>query len=295
MPVHGERVIFFFGGSNPFRQTEIALDAEFISPSGKLSRVPGFFAKDHSSIDTGAAPIEQSAGWRVRFSGSGGGQIYRPLELRVRGELAASQTLPTFTLHDSHHPGMIRISKYASRYLEHDDGSCYFPIGQNVCWTTDVSKLIPGAKLSSPTLELVESYTRWFGRMGENRANWARIFMKPIFYLEPGEPWAWDQEKAAHFDSILDLARKNGISICLCFNPERNDDGAIYEGSMDLFRASNTAWGRLLASQHLGFEQFFTNSMCQEMYRDKIRHIVGRWGYSPHIFAWELWNEIRSG
>jgi hypothetical protein len=101
-------------------------------------------------------------------------------------------------------------------------------------------------------------------------------------------------EKAWRLDRVMDMARKNGIHICLCFNPERSDEGTAYKGSMDIFRASNTAWGRLLASQHLKYDQFFLNPLTREMYRDKIRYVVARWGYSTNIFSWEFWNEIES-
>jgi hypothetical protein len=130
--------------------------------------------------------------------------------------------------------------------------------------------------------------------MGQNGANWARVFMKPNFYMESGEPWAWSLESAWRLDQVLEMARQSGIHICLCFNPERSDSGTAYKGSMDLMRASNTAWGRLLSSQQLGFAQFFTNPLCREMYRDKIRYVVGRWGFSPNIFSWELWNELEA-
>jgi endo-1,4-beta-mannosidase len=63
---------------------------------------------------------------------------------------------------------------------------------------------------------------------------------------------------------------------------------------MDIFRASNTAWGRLLGSQGLKYDQFFLNPLTREMYRDKIRYVVARWGYSTNIFSWEFWNEIES-
>jgi hypothetical protein len=118
--------------------------------------------------------------------------------------------------------------------------------------------------------------------------------MKPNFYMESGEPWAWSLESAWRLDQVLEMARQSGIHICLCFNPERSDSGTAYKGLMDLMRASNTAWGRLLSSQQLGFDQFFTNPLCQEMYRDKIRYVVGRWAFSPNIFCWELWNELEA-
>jgi hypothetical protein len=204
----------------------------------------------------------------------------------------ATQEGPSFRLEKSAIRGMIRVSRLSPPYLEYDSGAAYFAIGQDVAFTTDVTKTIPGAVIASPNLPWDEAFLRWFSRMGQNGANWARVFMKPNFYLESGEPWAWSLENAWRLDQVLEIARQNGIHICLCFNPERSDNGTCYKGAMDLFRASNTAWGRLLSAHQVGFEQFYTDPFCAEMYRDKIRYVVGRWGYSPNIFSWELWNEI---
>lgn len=276
---------------NPYRASELALDVEFTLPAGKTMRVPGFYAQDYTPMGSAGTPVEGSKGWRVRFSGPEAGAYKGNVELRVRGKLVASRELPPFVLTKSNNHGMIHVSRSAPRYLEFDDGVGYFPVGQNVCWTTDVSS-IPSAKLAVPTLPWNEAFARWFNRMGQSGANWARLFIKPNFYMETGEPWAWELESAWRLDQVLEQARKNGINVCLCFNAERSDEGGAYHGSMDLFRASNTAWGQLLKSQGLSFDKFFLNPLCREMYRDKIRYFVARWGYSPNIFSWEFWNEI---
>lgn len=280
--------------SSPYRAAEIALDAVFTLPSGKTMCVPGFYSQDYTASDSGAMPVDGSKGWRVRFSGPEAGVYKGKVDLRVKGKLVASRELPPFTLAKSKSHGTIRVSRTAPRYLEFEDGEGYFPVGQDVCWTTDVTKSIPGAICAAETLPWDKAYARWFGRMGQSGATWARVFMKESFFIDAGEPWAWELEKAWRFDQVLDMARKNDIHICLCFNPERSDSGTAYKGSMDIFRASNTAWGRLLASQQLTYEQFFLNPLTREMYRDKIRYVVARWGYSTNIFSWEFWNEIES-
>lgn len=291
VPVEGAEI----EGLNPYRAAELALDAEITLASGQKMRVPGFFSEEYRPTGGGnAEAVAGTRGWRIRFAGPEPGACHGKVELRVKGKVVAARELPAVTLTKSPSHGTIRVSRTAPRYLEFDDGTGYFPVGQDVCWTTDVSKSIPSATVTSPVLPWDEAYTRWFGRMGRNGATWARVFMKPDFYMETGEPWEWALENAWRLDQVLEIARKNNIHICLCFNPERSDDGSCYGGSMDIFRASNTAWGRLLASEHLGFDQFFTDPVCKEMYRDKIRYVVARWGYSTHIFSWEFWNEIEA-
>lgn len=38
--------------------------------------------------------------------------------------------------------------------------------------------------------------------------------------------------------------------------------------------------------------EFFTNAEANKFFDNRIRYIIARWGYSPHILAWELWNEV---
>jgi hypothetical protein len=291
VPVHGDEL----SRLNPNRASEIAMDAEITLPSGRKMRVPAFFTEDYTPTGGGnASPVAGTQGWRIRFSGAEPGAYKGKVELTLHGKPAATRELPAFTLARSENHGIIRISKTAPRYVEFEDGANHFPIGQDVCWTTDVTKSIPGAIVSSQTLPWDESWLRWFGGMGKNGANWARVFMKETFLIDAGEPWQWELEKAWRLDQVLGMARKNNIHICLCFNPERSDAGGAYKGGMDIFRSSNTAFGRLLASEHRGFEQFFIDPGAREMYRDKIRYIVARWGWSTNIFSWEFWNEIEA-
>jgi hypothetical protein len=277
---------------NVYRSAEMSLEAEITQPSGRVVRVPGFFSEDFELKDHRGITIEGSSGWRIRFSGDEEGNYRFRVALRVRGETIARADGPSFVLKKSANHGMIRVSKASPRYFEYDDGTAYFAVGQNVCFTSDVPKSLPGAKMRSPDLPWDEAYARWFGKMGGNGANWARIWMKPNFYLETGEPWQWSLENAWRLDEVVELARRNGLHLCLCFNSERNDVGTCYRGTWQGFRASDVAWGELLRSEGKSFADFGTSAAAREMYRDKIRYIVARWGYSPNIFCWELWNEI---
>ena len=38
-----------------------------------------------------------------------------------------------------------------------------------------------------------------------------------------------------------------------------------------------------------------SHPQAREAYKKRLRYIVARWGYSPHIAAWQLWNEIDHG
>ncbi len=273
-------------GLNPFRQTELAVNAEFTLPSGKTMMVPAFYSQDYTNVSHKGVTVPGSAGWRLRFSGKEAGIYHFKVRVTEKGKTTSIKAGPDFKLEKSASHGMIHIAKNAPRYLEYDDGQSYFGIGQNVCFTTDVAKTIDNSTMVSPILEWDDAYAQWFGKMGKNGANWARVWMKPNFYLEEGKPWDWSLEKAWRFDEVLETARKNGIYLCMCMNPERN------EGGWSLTSFGNSAYGALLASLKLTYKEFTTDASCKEMYHDKLRYVVARWGYSPHIAFWEFWNEI---
>jgi len=43
------------------------------------------------------------------------------------------------------------------------------------------------------------------------------------------------------------------------------------------------------------WKDFFTSQRAMDRYKNKLRYLVARWGYSPSIAAWEFFNEIDNG
>src|SRR5262249_40435994 len=41
--------------------------------------------------------------------------------------------------------------------------------------------------------------------------------------------------------------------------------------------------------------EFFSSVSAMDKYKNKLRYVVARWGYSTHIAAWEFFNEIDNG
>jgi len=37
---------------------------------------------------------------------------------------------------------------------------------------------------------------------------------------------------------------------------------------------------------------FFTNAKARAIYQKRLRYFVARYGYSPHLLAWQFFNEI---
>ncbi|MDD4891112.1 MAG: hypothetical protein PHU85_14415 [Phycisphaerae bacterium] len=277
---------------SPGRSSLMAVDLEVRTPAGELLCVPAY---------CDAPPGGQPAGWRVRFAGAQPGTYTSTLVLTLRGQRADSIPGPTFSIEQQAGQGYIRRAA-ASRYLQFDDGAAYLPIGQNVCFTSAKARTIPVypdhdryVPSRAPDLAWDEAYSRWFSRMAECGANWARLWMgSPDFDLLDGQPWVFNAEHGRRLDRLFELADTHGIHICLCLDYFRTIAEAPEAiSTAHFFSARDRAWGRLLLAEGgTRNADLFTTPAIEELLRDLIRYCVARWGYSTRLFAWELWNEI---
>jgi hypothetical protein len=289
-------------GGNPYRSAERTLDAEVTLPSGRMMRVPGFWFLAHRRNGSVLAPVAGSGSWRVRFRSPESGAHRLQFVRREDGRVIERFDGPSLVLEPPSGDGQIGISAQSPHYLAFESGRPYFAIGQNTCFRSERARQIPVypdcgqySPLRSPDLPWDRAYHRWMSRMATNGANWVRLWLRPDFYLEDGEPWQFSQEHAARLDHVLEQAEALGMYVCLCLDDIRDFFHPIAGVTVhNWFSGWNTAWRQLLAAGgHDRTEAFFTAPAAREMMRDKLRYCIARWGYSSHLFAWELWNEIQ--
>lgn len=256
--------------ANPFDPAQIDLQVRFTSPTRKSWLVPAFW---YQAFDARLQPAG-APGWRVRFTPTEAGPWRAQAEL---AEPALTSNVLTFTVAaDSTAPGFVRVHPQNTRYFAFDNGDLYFPIGLNLAWSTgDVRK----------------DYERWFDRLHASGGNVARIWMASwAFGLEWQDTGLGDYSKrmkqAWLLDQLFQLAEARGIYIMLTLlnhgafsttvNPEWADN------------PYNLANGGPLKTP----AEFVTNAAAKELFKRRLRYIAARWGSSPHLFAWEWWNEV---
>lgn len=93
-------------------------------------------------------------------------------------------------------------------------------------------------------------------------------------------------DRAWQLDHVLEEAERRGIYVMLAlinhgqfstlFNPEWDQN------------PYNAARGGPLATPG----EFFTHPTARALFERRLRYIVARWGWSTHLLAWELWNEV---
>ncbi len=276
--------------ANPYDPAELTLDALFTSPSGKTSRVPAFwyvpFARDTSGSQESIRP-EGDGWWKVRFAPSEEGKwSYKLVARKWRQpqsgsaspapEQAVESDLRSFDTIAGSDRGYIHVSTRDRHYFEFQRGGTFFPIGSNVAWYDPRG---------------ISAYDLWFGKMGGAGANYARIwFASWGFAQEWSDTGLGDysarQRQAWELDSVVDLAGKMGIYLMLCLL----NHGAFSTGTNPEWQSNpyNRAAGGFLDTP----AQFLSDPRAKKLFMQRMRYIVSRWGYSTHIFAWELWNEV---
>jgi hypothetical protein len=175
-------------------------------------------------------------------------------------------------------PGFIRRDVLDRHRFIFDNGDGYYPLGNNAAWD------------SGPDIAV----TKVFAKMGEAGENWSRVWMDhwdgknldwvqgrklPLGYL--------DLTVAAKWDAIVRAAEKAGIH----FQMTLQHHGQYSTRTDPNWKENpwNAANGGFLASP----EEFFSSPRAKALTKAKFRYIIARWGYSPSVMAWELFNEVQ--
>ncbi len=258
--------------NNPFDPDEINIEVIFRAPSGKEQAVGAFWFQDY---DLQTRQPTGQPGWKVRFTPTETGPWSAVAKIAAKG--LESEAI-SFQVVESDRPGFVRINPTNPRYLALDNGDFFFPIGLNMAWWGG------GA-------DAVTDYGRWMDLFASNGGNTIRVWMA---YWSFGIEWndtplgnynnrlyqAW------LLDQILSMAEDHNIYIdlvllnCADFNNWQTNGW-----NENPYNAAN---GGPLESP----AQFVTDTTARALLQRRLNYIVNRWGYAPHLLAWEWWNEV---
>ncbi|MCC6802883.1 MAG: hypothetical protein IT319_08365, partial [Anaerolineae bacterium] len=150
------------------------------------------------------------------------------------------------------------------------------------------------------------AYEKWLRELSEAGGNYARLLIDDPWFIglewsNPAGDYRAAQDDAARLDTILNLAADYGVSLQLVLlwhqalttyqglpvvvpnNPPRPDTSADWDNY-----GYNARNGGFMTSPGA----FFANERAQALFRQRLRYIAARWGYSPQVFAWEIVDEI---
>jgi hypothetical protein len=249
---------------DPFDYTENDVQVTFQGPDTKTVRVPAFF-------DGGTT-------WRVRYAPLRPG-TYRLKNVTRNGTAlsVASVSGKAYKVAGSTAPGFVRRDAKDATRLIFENGAPYYPIGHNVAWKGSNAPDIP----------------QIFAKMKGVGENWSRVWMnhwdgKNLDWPPPpAGKGRLNLDAARRWDTIVEAAEKNGIYFQMTLQHHGQYSSTVNPNWEE--NPWNTKNGGFLQKP----EEFFTNAEAKKRTKAKYRYIVARWGYSPHILAWELFNEVQ--
>ncbi|MFN3683411.1 MAG: cellulase family glycosylhydrolase [Fimbriimonadaceae bacterium] len=212
--------------------------------------------------------------WRVRLvakvSGRYVGEVWR------NGSKAEAGSV-VLTLDRSLPKGFVRRGgPWGFRY---DDGTLYWPIGFNLGWQS------PGLPDMAETL----------AEMGRIGLDWSRIWAchwdgKNPWWpndgsvkLETGELWPKALDR---WDQLVAAAEKAGVRFqMVLFHHGQWSTRTNPNWSENPWNKAN---GGFLERPH----DFFTDPRAKKLAKAWLRYAVARYGHSPAVLAWELFNEV---
>ncbi len=265
--------------SNPFDPAQVAVDGVFTAPDRTTLVQPGFYYQDYITTTAGGLETYTPAGnpvWKIRFAPQQAGRYQ--YTIRVTDSTGTSASSPaSFDAVAAGHPGFIRVSSRNNRYFGFDDGRPFVGVGLNVSWWQHEQRRI-------------STYAYFLERMGEYKANLARVWM-----TNSGQDQTWilsiqdkalgsdyNLEEAWAFDAVLELARQKGVYFLLTLDDVNQ---YTYNWPSNLYNADLNGPCAVRSC-------IFTSPVAGDMQRRIFRYIVARWGYSPNILSWELFNEV---
>ncbi|MDA0837058.1 MAG: cellulase family glycosylhydrolase [Planctomycetota bacterium] len=204
--------------------------------------------------------------WCVRFFPRKAGEHRIQVLAESPSNWAKSNQL-TLLAEASERTSLLRVSPRNRRYFETMDGKSFFPVGLNVCWADPVQ---------------YEIYLKQFAAGG---GNLVRLWMCPWnFELEWQKVGDYNQEAAAKMDYVFQLCEKYGLKILLCLDYH----GALKADESWPVNPYNAENGGPCKAP----EDFFDRAVAQQAYQNRLRYLIARYGGSPSLVAWELFNEV---
>jgi len=264
---------------NPYDPEEVALDVTFHPPKGQPVTVSGFYYQPFAWV-TNHGREELNAvdppTWKVRFTPRQLGRWTSEVQLRTPSGTHTRSAEP-FLVVTSSHRGFVQFDRRKGQF-RFETGGPFVPIGENLAW--------------GPSILGIRSYDQWFRDLSRQRANYIRVWMAPWFSrLETKETGAgrYDQQRAWYMDYLFEHSESAGLYWQLCL---------LNHGSFS--RSQDPDWDHNPYNVALGGmcrlpNEFLTSPQANAMFRRLLRYMVSRWGYSPQLTTWELFNEADFG
>jgi len=266
---------------NPYDQDEIALDMILKSPSGRTSIVPCYYESVGS---------DSISCWKARFCASEAGKYVYSFVLNKGGVVIDSTASRVISFEPSSKKGFLHPNNFWT--LRYDNGDLFRGIGLNIGWESrdeDDSKYFKALHEDKRY-----NYAYMVKKLAQNGGNFFRTWM--IYWNLPVDwPTVYNNSRyknssgyfnesgAERLDWLVEYCDSLGVYIMLTLDSHVGYMGMGWEISK--YNIKNGGFAHTP-------KEFFTHPQSKKQYKNKLRYMVARYGYSPAIAAWEFFNEI---
>ncbi|SCC49215.1 protein of unknown function [Chitinophaga costaii] len=253
--------------NNPYDQRQVSLDMLLKSPSGKPLLLPCYYDA-----------VQQT--WKARFTPQESGTYQYHFHLQA-GQEDTSNADQRFTAQASNSQGFLH--KHDLWTFQYDNGDLFRGIGENIAWE---SRDFEADKWT---------YQYLLPKLAQNGGNFFRTWM--CYWNLPLE-WkkVHNTKRYSNSDAYFNpgaITRMDSLvaqcdSLHLHFMLTLDWHGHFMQNGGWKNSNYNVANGGPCTTP----TDFFTLPAAQEMYKNRLRYIVARWGYSSSIAVWEFFNEV---
>ena len=254
------RVRFSGTVTDYFDPEKLNIFASVRTPSGRTFQMPGFLADFQTRRPGPPEPV-----WLVRFTPTEVGQYEYTVTVEAAQTRATSLPMRTSCVENKTAGGFVRLCRTDRRYFELSNGSFFYPIGQNVCWSAD--------------------YEGYFRKMHASGENFVRVWLCPwnCWLERKDSPGQYDLAAAGRIDDILALAERYELRVQLVL---------VWYGLLSEKHWATNPYNLVNGGPCESASEFFTNAHARKLFKRKLRYLVARYSASPGLFAWELFNEV---
>jgi hypothetical protein len=259
--------------TDPFNYEVTDVKVDILQPDASTITLPAFF-------DGGTT-------WRVRHTPALSG-TYSITAIRLNGAPAAFSNLTPTNWVVTGFPtgaGYVKVDPANPRRFLTSNGRRFYPVGEDMAW-------------SSPSANALNI----FPKMGAAHETWSRVWMTHFYdWAGLGLNLEWPKVNntfgqfsltvASNWDAIVSAADLAGIHFQMTLQHHgqyASTNGSDVNPNWEQ-NPYNTANGGFLSSA----TNFFTDATARDYTKRKYHYIIARWGYSPAIMAFELFNEVQ--
>lgn len=256
---------------NPHFQEEVALDMHITAPSGKKLVLPCYYESGESG---------RTSLWKARFTPGETGEYKYTFQLSRGRKKSALSSEHSFYASASRKPGFLRTK--SNWILQFDDGTPFRGVGQNIGWETrdtDDSKFFKDLHERADIYHYDYMLPEFARNGGNFYRTWICSWNLPIDYEGPFNNSRYNvsteyynPDALARMDHVIELSETLDLYIMLTLGQggyTTRDRGPVTSP-----------------------EEFFAAPEARAWYKNRLRYIVARWGYSPAIAMWEFFNEV---